>query len=682
MQAARVFPTGIVQALLFVPLLCTAGAVTAQIPSAFQGSSCGCPDVSARDTVWVTDNAGAGIGTMTWTCDHHYVLSEQVFVNGGDTLTIEPGVVVFGAPGVGRNEVNITVPFGIGLWRSVTYASYPGALIVARGGYLHADATASCPIQFTFLGDPLDGSVGLDVQGQWGGVVLCGAAQLNTLALDQSFATNPSTTTGLGTGEDRAEGIVDVSQQDRHVYGGNTDPEGSSGVLRYVSLRHGSTNLGWTQFGNGSETDLLQLAGCGSGTVVEYIECMSSADDGVHILGGMVELRHVMSGFHAEDAFESDQSWSGIGQFLFGIQDTALAVATNPPGESFLYDAEGDDLQDNNMDLSSEPFSTPMMHNLTLVSNGAEDASTFHSLPGGEWQNIVTHGTTVCGFEIQDFLSCDGWEAMRADQYGILTIRNCRTWGDVATAGDLLPAYYDGYLTFGQTAVNGWFEDSLCTVEEVLLQGEFSLESGLIASGMDPRPAVGNTVSAYYQASDNRLDVVSYHGAFEPNVDPWFVGWSMLDHMGLYADATNVVEEPGCMDEEACNYSVIATVDDGTCEFESCAGCTYALACNFNPLAWIENGTCDFNTCSGCTYIWACNYDPEATLDNGSCELESCAGCTFPEAINYDPAALWDDGSCDLPSASSCSSDINGDGYVTSSDLLDFLGAYGDVCPN
>jgi hypothetical protein len=229
MQAARVFPTGIVQALLFVLLLCSAEAVDAQIPSAFQGSSCGCPDVSSRDTVWVTDNAGAGIGTTTWTCDHHYVLSEQVFVNDGDTLTIDPGVVVLGAPGVGRNEVNITVPFGIGLWRSVTYASYPGALIVARGGYLHADATASCPIQFTFLGDPLDGSVGLDVQGQWGGVVLCGAAQLNTLALDQSFATNPSTTTGLGTGEDRAEGIVDVSEQDRRKYR-------CRGFLRCVAL--------------------------------------------------------------------------------------------------------------------------------------------------------------------------------------------------------------------------------------------------------------------------------------------------------------------------------------------------------------------------------------------------------------------------------------------------------------
>ena len=63
-------------------------------------------------------------------------------------------------------------------------------------------------------------------------------------------------------------------------------------------------------------------------------------------------------------------------------------------------------------------------------------------------------------------------------------------------------------------------------------------------------------------------------------------------------------------------------------------------------------------------------------------ELVTCSGCTFPEALNYDPSALWDDGSCLLPEVSNFPADINGDGYVTSGDLLDFLGAYGDVCPN
>ena len=43
--------------------------------------ACGCPVVSSRDTVFVSDNNGAGVGTQHWTCDHLYVLTEQVFVN-------------------------------------------------------------------------------------------------------------------------------------------------------------------------------------------------------------------------------------------------------------------------------------------------------------------------------------------------------------------------------------------------------------------------------------------------------------------------------------------------------------------------------------------------------------------------------------------------------------------------
>ena len=166
-------------------------------------------------------------------------------------------------------------------------------------------------------------------------------------------------TGGVGSGEDLLEGVVDVTGQQRHVYGGNTDPHGASGVLRHLSIRHGSTNLGWNMSGNGQETDLLQLGACGSGTVVEHIELLASADDGLHIFGGLVEARRVMSAFHAEDAFESDQGWQGVGQHWFGLQDTALAQASNPPGRSFVYDAEGDDFEESNMDPTAEPFCTP-----------------------------------------------------------------------------------------------------------------------------------------------------------------------------------------------------------------------------------------------------------------------------------------------------------------------------------
>ena len=155
------------------------------------------------------------------------------------------------------------------------------------------------------------------------------------------------------------------------MYGGNVAPEVSSGVLRYMSIRHGSTNLGWNTVLNGNETDLLQLAGCGTGTLVDHVELIASADDGLHILGGTPDIRHVMSAFHAEDAFESDQGWQGSGQFLLGIQDTSLSHATNPPMDSFLWMMHGDDFEENNVDPTYEPYTSPWMSNLTMISNGA-----------------------------------------------------------------------------------------------------------------------------------------------------------------------------------------------------------------------------------------------------------------------------------------------------------------------
>ena len=98
-----------------------------------------------------------------WSCDHVYVLTEQVFVNAGDTLTIDPGK----------------------MWRpcsSWTGASYdPGA-----GG------------RCAFLGDRFVAlrTVGLDVNGMWGGVVLCGGAAINTLYLEGIDQPSQTSTTG------------------------------------------------------------------------------------------------------------------------------------------------------------------------------------------------------------------------------------------------------------------------------------------------------------------------------------------------------------------------------------------------------------------------------------------------------------------------------------------------------
>ena len=181
---------------------------------------------------------------------------------------------------------------------------------------------------------------------------------------------------------------------------------------------------------------------------------------------------------------------------------------------------------------------------------------------------------------------------------------------------------------------------------------------------------------------------------------------------------------PGCMATEACNFNPAASVDDQTCYFPGdacddansmtdfdvydsdcvCAGqllgCTNAAACNFELMAMIDNGSCSFpgepcddgltetvndvlgSDCvcfgelvliEGCTGIGACNYDASATIDNGTCffpgdncddgdsstisdvitadcgcagEYVGLSGCTSFEACNYNSDATTDDGSC------------------------------------
>ena len=86
-------------------------------------------------------------------------------------------------------------------------------------------------------------------------------------------------------------------------------------------------------------------------------------------------------------------------------------------------------------------------------------------------------------------------------------------------------------------------------------------------------------------------------------------------------DCEDVPGVLGCNDESACNFDESATLDDGSCDYVSCAD-----ACG------VPNG--DNGTCSGCMYEDAINYDSEALVDDGSCLVVMCEGEVV--ALPYD----------------------------------------------
>jgi len=207
----------------------------------------------------------------TWETGKVYILADRIAVTSGATLTIEPGVIVKGEAGTGANAT---------------------ALIIARDAKIMAEGTATQPIIFTSIADEIQpGQIAspnlpTDIDGLWGGLIVLGNA---TISADAAAI--------------QIEGIP-VSDPNG-LYGGTNDAD-NSGVIRYVSLRHGGANIG-----EGNEINGLTLGGVGSGTVIENIEVIANQDDGIEWFGGTVSVKNAIVWNAGDDAIDTDQSWAG-----------------------------------------------------------------------------------------------------------------------------------------------------------------------------------------------------------------------------------------------------------------------------------------------------------------------------------------------------------------------------------
>ena len=307
--------------------------------------------------------------------------------------------------------------------------------------------------------------------------------------------------------------------------------------------------------GNGHETDLLQLGACGSGTVVEHIELLASADDGLHIFGGLVEVRRSCRRFTRRMPSKATRM-ARCGAALVWPSRHRVGPREQPARPELC-------LRRGRGRLRGEqhgPFGRTVLHTgheqPHFGDQRGDYAACYHSLPGGDWTNSIVHGVSDAGIEIQHYLSCDGFNAIMPSQYGILTLRNWRVCGE----DEVIPGRYNGNYE-AQEELSGWLADSGNVVLEVLQDGDFALDGGVLVEGLDPRPSAGQTVTPHYMDLDDRLEVTSYHGAFHPVLEPWFAGWSTLDGLGLFSGEVVLTE-----------------------------GCTYDFACNYDPWPWWTTG--------------------------------------------------------------------------------------------
>lgn len=198
------------------------------------------------------------------------------------TLTIQPGVVLYGATGTSWLAVN-------------------------RHNRINAVGEPTLPIVFTSRDNVL-GLVGDDAQGQWGGVVLLGRAPITDCA---AAGATPGTTQC----ERQTEGAVDPA-----LFGGATLDD-NSGTLRYVQIRYS----GYVLSGN-SELQSLTLGGVGSGTTISHIQSHNSSDDGFEAFGGTVNLRRFVITGADDDSIDADTGYRGTIQHVIAVQKTSGAA--------------------------------------------------------------------------------------------------------------------------------------------------------------------------------------------------------------------------------------------------------------------------------------------------------------------------------------------------------------------
>ena len=435
----------------------------------------------AAAQVVVTDDISSD---MTWTSDNEYVLDGLIFVNDGATLTIEPGTVI-----KGRLQSNITTGDGA------------SALIVRRGAQIMAEGTAQQPIVFTSELDDVNDPEDLTQRdrGLWGGMILLGRA-----------------TTNQPTQDNQIEGIPE-SEDARY---GGTDDGDDSGVLRYVSIRHGGFSISGV---SGDEINGLTMGAVGSGTTIEYVEVFANLDDGFEWFGGTVNGKYLVSAFVGDDGFDYDQGFRGQGQFWFSIHDEDEA------GRSGEHDG-GDD------DETGTPFSIPVISNVTYVGVGVSTVGTggdandraivFRDNAGGKYYNSVFVDFPGVGINVEDLAS--GEDSRSRLEAGDLELRNniFFDFGAGSTLEAIIPQEF--------------VRTSSSFVGNEVVDPQLAGISRIPSFGLDPRPLVGSPILSGWEQPPNGdfFTEVDYLGAF--GAELWVKGWTALDADGFLGNISTV----------------------------------------------------------------------------------------------------------------------------------------------
>jgi len=381
------------------------------------------------------------------------------------SLTIDPGVTIFGTAG----------------------SDY---IVVARGSQIFSNGTSAAPVVMTARSD-VEGTVGANDRGQWGGLVLNGRAPIN--------ACIDGTATG-GTTDCEKSG-----EGSSGLFGGAT-PTDDSGDLFYTQVRYAGFLIN-----NEDELNGIAFQGIGSDTNVDYIQVHNNADDGIEMFGGAVDVRHVVLTGNADDSFDYTDGWVGRAQYVI------VAQSGDDADQGFEFDNRS-----SNNDLT--PRSNPRISNFTIIGErGAaesDDGILLRAGTAGELYNgIVVDMGEEC-LDIDDAATFDGINGTNgrpaAEDIIIQSVFfNCPTNFRDDGASDL--ADVANFVT--NTMINNVDAAANTMTGFTFIPGN---------TGVVPGASEQAVVATDINAIDAWFDDAQYAGAVEDANDTWYQGWTYV----------------------------------------------------------------------------------------------------------------------------------------------------------
>lgn len=472
--------------------------------------------------------SGEITSNTTWTNDNIYLLDGWVYVREGAVLTIEPGTLIKGD------------------------FDSKGALIIERGAQIIADGTAEQPIIFTSQKAP-----GQRGYGDWGGVIICGRASVNT---------PENAGAGTAAGEAIIEGGVGS------IYGGGANPndDDNSGILRYVRIEFGGI-----PFQPNSEINGLTCGGVGRGTTIDHVMVSYSGDDAFEWFGGTVNATNLISYRNWDDDFDTDFGFSGNIQFGLIMRDPAIADQSGSNGFESDNDGQG---------TTNTPITHPKFSNITVVGPLA-----FESNINSNYKRALhlrrntrtsTFNSVFVGYPTG--LLIDGTSTQINAASGELRFKNCALVAmndTLATSSNANPNNISGSfdITAWYNAV-GQNNSEITSVSELMFNNvnlnspDFTLMTG------SPLEAGANFSDSYL--SNPFFTPTTYRGAF--GTENWTSCWAEWDPQN--APYNNAID-----------YTITSSIDvSGSAQV--CPGESVMLLASTN-----ETGSAEFQWSNGMT---------------------------------------------------------------------------------